>query len=53
VHTDLGAIVKEVISDLEVRISETGGRVDVGDMVSLDADELQMRQLLQNLIAMD
>jgi light-regulated signal transduction histidine kinase (bacteriophytochrome) len=50
VHTDLGAIVKEVISDLEVRISETGGRVDVGDMVSLDADELQMRQLLQNLI---
>jgi light-regulated signal transduction histidine kinase (bacteriophytochrome) len=50
VHTDLGVIVKEVISDLEVRISETGGRVDVGDMVSLDADELQMRQLLQNLI---
>jgi light-regulated signal transduction histidine kinase (bacteriophytochrome) len=49
-HTDLGVIVKEVISDLEIRIGETGGRVDVGDMASLDADELQMRQLLQNLI---
>jgi Bacteriophytochrome (light-regulated signal transduction histidine kinase) len=48
--TDLAVIVKEVISDLEIRISETGGRVDVGEMVSLDADELQMRQLLQNLI---
>jgi light-regulated signal transduction histidine kinase (bacteriophytochrome) len=50
VHADLDAIVREVISDLEVRISDTGGRVDVGDMVTLDADELQMRQLLQNLI---
>jgi light-regulated signal transduction histidine kinase (bacteriophytochrome) len=50
VHIDLGVIVKEVISDLEVRISDTGGIVEIGDMVSLDADELQMRQLLQNLI---
>jgi Bacteriophytochrome (light-regulated signal transduction histidine kinase) len=49
-YTDLGVIVKEVISDLEVRISDTGGRIDVGDMATLDADELQMRQLLQNLI---
>ena len=50
VPTDLGAVVRDVIADLEIRISETNGTVDVGPMVTIDADQLQMRQLLQNLI---
>ena len=47
---DLNIIAKEVLSDLEVRIQETRGRVDIDPLPALSADPLQMRQLLQNLI---
>lgn len=47
---DVKEIAKEVISDLEVRIEQTNGKVEIGDLPVLDADPLQMRQLLQNLI---
>lgn len=50
VPVDLGRIAHEVLSDLEVRVQQTGGRVEVGTLPTLDADPLQMRQLLQNLI---
>ncbi len=48
--TDLSTIAKEVLSDLEIRIEQVKGRVEVGDLPVIDADPLQMRQLLQNLI---
>lgn len=47
---DLTRIAQEVLSDLEVRITETGAQVDLGDLPVVDADAVQMRQLLQNLI---
>lgn len=47
---DLGRIAHEVIADLETSIADAEGRVDVGDLPVIDADALQMRQLLQNLI---
>jgi two-component system sensor kinase FixL len=47
---DLNKIANEVISDLEVKIEETGATVEVLDLPTIDADPLQMRQLLQNLI---
>jgi len=47
---DLSAIAQGVLSDLEVRIQQTGGRVEVGALPTIDADPAQMRQLLQNLI---
>src|SRR5438477_1151667 len=47
---DLNKIVSEVLSDLEVRIQQTDARVDLGELPTLDADPLQMRQLFQNLI---
>jgi PAS domain S-box-containing protein len=47
---DLTLIASEVLSDLESRIASTGGQVHVGELPCLDADPLQMRQLLQNLI---
>lgn len=50
VPVDLGQVMREVIDDLEVRIEETGGRVEVGELLTVDADPLQMRQLLQNLV---
>ncbi len=47
---DLNAVVRDVLSDLEVRIQQTGGRVEAGDFITIDADPLQMRQLFQNLM---
>jgi PAS domain S-box-containing protein len=48
--TDLSKIAGEVVSDLEVRIEQTGGLVEIADLPTIDADPLQIRQLLQNLI---
>lgn len=47
---DLNAVARSVLDDLEARIDETGGCVDVGEMPVLEADPTQMRQLFQNLI---
>ena len=47
---DLAVIAREVVSDLEIRIQQTGGRVQIDELPSLYADPLQIRQLLQNLI---
>jgi len=49
--TDLKTIVNEVLSDLEIRIMETKGKVNIGTLPIVDADKLQMRQLFQNLIS--
>jgi signal transduction histidine kinase len=50
VCTDLGQIAREVLVDLETVIAESGGRVEVGALPVIEADALEMRQLLQNLI---
>ncbi len=50
VPVDLGLTVKEVLSDLEARTRDTNGRIEVCDLPTIDADPMQMRQLLQNLI---
>jgi light-regulated signal transduction histidine kinase (bacteriophytochrome) len=47
---DLGRIVREVLSDLEVRMQQSGGQVEVQALPTVDADPIQMRQLFQNLI---
>jgi signal transduction histidine kinase/DNA-binding LacI/PurR family transcriptional regulator len=46
----LTKILNEVLSDLEVKISQTGAQIDVNPLPSITADSLQMRQLFQNLI---
>jgi PAS domain S-box-containing protein len=48
---DLGETIHAVLGDLSIRIEETGGRVEVGEIPSIEADPLQMRQLMQNLIS--
>ena len=50
VRTDLARIAREVAADLETSIAESGGVVEIGPLPTIDADPLQMRQLLQNLI---
>ena len=51
VPVDLGQVVREVLSDLETQIERQAGRLEVGYLPTIQADPLQMRQLLQNLIA--
>jgi PAS domain S-box-containing protein len=50
VPVDLGVIAREVSTDLEARIEQARGRVDIEELPTIDADPMQMRQLLQNLI---
>ena len=49
-RVDLSVVVREVVEDLEVRIEKAGAAVDIGELPSIEADALQVRQLLQNLI---
>jgi light-regulated signal transduction histidine kinase (bacteriophytochrome) len=51
VPVDLNEAVREVVSDLEMRIEQIDGHVLIGNLPTVDADPLQMRQLLQNLIS--
>jgi PAS domain S-box-containing protein len=48
---DLNEIVAGIVSDLEVRLEQSQGRVEYSDLPKLHADETQMRQLFQNLIS--
>lgn len=50
VSMDLAVITKEVLGDLEVRIEKTGARVEVGELPTIEADPMQMRQLVLNLV---
>lgn len=48
---DLAEVARQVVSDLETRIEQLDGRVEIGDLNIIEADLTQMRQLLQNLIS--
>jgi len=50
VPVDLADVTREVLADLEVLIGQTGGRVEVSNLPTIDADPMQIRQLLQNLV---
>jgi PAS domain S-box-containing protein len=50
VPVDLAALTQEVLVDLEHRIEKGQARIEVGKLPTIEADPLQMRQLLQNLI---
>jgi len=47
---DMNQVVQTVLSDLEARIHTTNGRVEVDPLPVIEADNTQMRQLMQNLI---
>ena len=47
---NLGEVAAEVLSDLEIRLQQSGGRVEVDELPQIEADPMQMRQLLQNLL---
>jgi PAS domain S-box-containing protein len=47
---DLGKVASEVLIDLETRIEQTQGKVEIEALPSLEAEPTQMRQLFQNMI---
>jgi PAS domain S-box-containing protein len=47
---NLAEVAEAVVDDLEGRIELVKGRVEVGKLPVIDAEPVQMRQLLQNLI---
>jgi light-regulated signal transduction histidine kinase (bacteriophytochrome) len=48
---NLAEVARGVVDDLEVSIQQTGATVTLGPLPTLEADPMQMRQLLQNLIS--
>jgi PAS domain S-box-containing protein len=50
VKVDLARVAHEVMKDLEIRIHQAHGHVTIDGLPAIDADPLQMRQLLQNLL---
>jgi signal transduction histidine kinase len=51
VPVNLAEAAKEAVSDLESRIEQAGGQVQIDDLPTIDGDPLQLRLLMQNLIS--
>ena len=49
-RVDLNKIAREVVSDLDLQIRETGALVEIENLPEIEGDAAQMRQLFQNLI---
>ncbi|HYH01470.1 MAG TPA: ATP-binding protein, partial [Bacillota bacterium] len=49
-EVNLNELVREVLLDLEVKITESQAKIETTDLPRIEADPLQMRQLFQNLI---
>jgi len=50
VPVNLEQVARDVISDLEVSLTRSKGRVELGELPALEGDRTQLGQLLQNLI---
>jgi signal transduction histidine kinase len=50
VRVNLTDIVRGVVGDLDGRLQQAEGQVEVGELPEVDAEPTQMRQLFQNLI---
>jgi signal transduction histidine kinase len=48
---DLEQVTREVLVDLEDQVERSGATVHVGELPTISADALQMRQLIQNLVS--
>ena len=50
-QVDLDSTARDVVSDLEVTIERASGTMVVDDLPTIQADSVQMHQLLQNLVS--
>jgi two-component system, LuxR family, sensor kinase FixL len=48
---DLGAIVREAVDDLSLRVAETGAEIECDPLPSVVGDRVLLRQLFHNLVA--
>jgi signal transduction histidine kinase len=48
---DLQEVVRGVLEDLELEVERAGAIVSVGELPTIEGDEAQLRQLMQNLIS--
>lgn len=48
---DLNEIIREVLSDLEMQMLQTGGKVHLEPLPKIDGDPTQMHQLMLNLVS--
>ena len=51
VRVPLDDVLAGVLSDLQIRIEESGAQITADPLPSIDADATQMRQLIQNVLA--
>ncbi|MFD2569288.1 PAS domain S-box protein [Spirosoma soli] len=49
--TDLSDVIRRITDDLEINILEKGGKVQVGELPTIEANTGQIHQLFQNLIS--
>ncbi|QRO01670.1 PAS domain S-box protein [Archangium violaceum] len=50
-RVDLAEIARDVVGDLEAAIEKEGATITLGTLPVFEADPMQMRQLLQNLVS--
>lgn len=51
VPVDLSVVAQTIVSDMEVSIQRVNGTVQIDKLPTIDADPVQMGQLLQNLVS--
>jgi len=51
IRVDLNEVARGVLGDIEATIEKAGAIVTIGELPVLDAEPMQMRQLLQNLLS--
>ncbi len=51
IQVDLNEVVRKVINDLDLQIEQSGAKVNITSLPTLEADPTQMYQLLQNLVS--
>ena len=50
-QVDIGDVLNGVLSDLQMALQDSNGKVEFANMPVLDAEKTQMRQLFQNLLS--
>ncbi len=51
VAVDMNVVTKEILGDLEVRIEKSAAQIELSQLHTIDADPMQMRQLMLNLLS--
>lgn len=51
VPVDLTVIGREIVADLDIRLEQVQGVVHIGNLPTIEADPIQIRQLLMHLVA--